>query len=251
MFGFGKKESYEERIRGALAEGLPRKAASIARKAFTNKKTEEHVLAWIASSMYEREISSAFDLLEIFVDRFPNSLHLPRVYLADILCRASRFDHATDLARYYLRLAKDSDVFPTLSTKRILQEGVSRSFLLLTSAYTTLGARSYSKRLLQYGLSYELADRWKEIIKNELLQLDSEVKQIQHADFDKKWELFFNSGAGANELYQKCNDEGFPRMAKRVDLLETNFRFNSSFKANTDEVLLLVIETPSKEFLLC
>lgn len=251
MFGFGKKESYEDRIRAALAEGLVAKAESVAREAFANKKAEEQELAWVASSMYEGGISSAFDILEKFVVRFPNSLHLPRVYLADILSRASRFDQTTDLARYYLRLAKNSDVFPCLSSKRIVQDGVSRSFLLLTSAYTTLGARSYSKRLLQFGLDYELADRWKDIIQKELLQLDIELQQTEQMNLDKKWEKFFSSGIGADDLYKKCNEEGFPCMAKRVDLLDANFRFNSSFKIDASEFLLLVIESKNRDFLLC
>ena len=251
MFGFGKKKSYEDRIREALAERLLTRAESVAREAFSDENAEEHVLAWVAASMYEREIPTAFDLLEKFVIRFPNSLHLPRVYLADILSRASRFDQTTDLARYYLRLAKDANLLLGLTSKRIVQDGVSRSFLLLTSAYTTLGARSYSKRILQFGLDYELADRWKEIIKKELLQLDSELQQSEQANLDQEWEGFFSSGGGAEHLYKKCNDEGFPLMAKRVDLLETNFRFNSSFKVDTSESLMLVIESTNKELLLC
>jgi hypothetical protein len=250
MFGFGKKESYEDRIRAALAENRQSKAASIAREAFANDKEEEHVLAWVASSVYEREISSAFDLLEEFMVRFPNSLHLPRVYLADILSRASRFDQASDLSRYYLRLAHESGVLPELASKRIIQEGVSRSFLLLTSAYTTLGARSYSRRVLQFGLGFGLAERWRGVIENELHQLGNELQQAEFADEDSKWECFFGTGAGLDGLYKKCIDGGFPLMARRIDLLEGNFRFNASFVVDTSETLLLAVEVEDNGFML-
>ncbi|MEN9489676.1 MAG: hypothetical protein RJA63_125 [Pseudomonadota bacterium] len=251
MFGFGRKKSYEDRIRELLEASQQSEAASVARDAFADKKSGEHVLAWVASSMYERDVIPAFDLLEEFVIRFPDSLHLPRVYLADILSRASQFDKATDLARYYLRLARDSNVLSSLDSRRIEQEGVSRSFLLLTSAYTTLGARSYSKRMLQFGLGYALVDRWREAIKNELLQLERELLQTDEADLDSRWETFFCTGAGAGDLFSKCSDEGFPRMAKRVDLLEGNFRFNGAFQVDVSEAFMLVVESRSSGCVLC
>ncbi|WP_263773028.1 hypothetical protein [Propionivibrio soli] len=251
MFGFGKRASYEERIRTALNENRIKEAESIARAAYLDGESEEHLLAWVAASMFERGISPAFDLLEAFVTRYPNSLHLPRVYLADLFSRSSRFDQATDLARYYLRQAKDSGALPDLSSKRILQDGVSRAFLLITSAYTTLGARSYSRRLLEYGLKFELADRWKDIINNELVQLLQELQSVAAVEVDKQWERLFATGFGADALYKKCIDEGFPCMAKRVDLLEANFRFNATFKVDEAEFFLIVMESNREESLLC
>ncbi len=251
MFGFGKKASYEERIRTALNESRLKEAENIAREAYCDRKSEEHLLAWVAASMFELGISSAFDLLEAFVVRYPDSLHLPKVYLADLFSRSSKFDQATDLARNYLRQAKDSGALADLSNKRIIQDGVSRAFLLITSAYTTLGARSYSKRLLEYGLKFELADRWKDIIKNEIVQLLQELQSVAAVELDKQWERLFATGSGADALYKKCNDEGFPCMAKRVDILEANFRFNDTFKVDEAEFFLVVMESDHKEFLLC
>lgn len=250
MFGL-RKTSYEDRIKAAINESKPLEAERVAREVFSDGKAEEAILAWAAASMYENRITSAFDLLEAFVNRYPSSLHLPRVYLADILSCASRFDQATDFARYYLRLAKDSGVFPDLASKRILREGVSRCFLLLTSAYTTLGARSYSKRVLQIALQYSLAEQWSQIIKREIEQLTEELLASEIAFLDKNWEDFFTGGVGADGLYKKCNDEGFPLMAKRIDLLEGNFRFNPSFRIDGEECYLLVMESKEKEFVLC
>lgn len=250
MFGFGKKRKYEERIRAALSGEDRNASEKIAREAFADNKSEEHILAWVVAAMYEQGIDSALDLLEVFVNRYPDSIHLPRVYLADVLSRASKFDQATNQARYYLRLAKDAGVFPDLGTKRIIQDGVSRSFLLLTSAYTTLGARSYSKRVLGYSLQYELATSWKELIINELSQLEHELLTSDNKQLDEKWEKLFSSGLEADDLYKHCNDSGFPVMAKRVDLLEGNFRFNSTFKVDMQEIFLLVLETDDKQYLL-
>ncbi len=250
MFGFGKKRNYEERIRSALSRGDFKEAERVARDAFADTKSEEHILAWVGAAMYEQGIDSALDLLEVFVNRYPDSLHLPRVYLADVLSRASRFDQATNQARCYLRLAKDAGVFPDLGTKRIIQDGVSRSFLLLTSAYTTLGARSYSRRALEYGLQYELAAKWKEMINNELNQLERELQTSENKQLDLKWEKLFSSGLEADDLYKQCIDSGFPIMAKRVDLLEGNFRFNAAFKVDLQEMFFLVLETEGKESLL-
>ncbi|MES2676072.1 MAG: hypothetical protein V4660_17670 [Pseudomonadota bacterium] len=248
MFGFGNKENYEERIKLAIERTQLRKAEVIAREAFSDSKADEHILAWVAAAMFEGDISSAFDLLEHFVQRFPDSLHLPRVYLADLFSRESLFDEATDYSRYYLRLAKESEVFSELATNKFIQDGVSRSFLLLTSAYTTLGARSYSKRILEHGLQYDLKDSWKKLIGEEYTQLENELKMLEHQDMDNKWELFFSTGAGSTELYKKCSTEGFPKMAKRIDLLETNFRFNKSFKVDAAEAFLIVLESENKEF---
>ena len=250
MFGFGKVR-YEDRINAAIKESKPQDAEKVARRAFADTKAEESILAWAAASMYENGIASAFDLLEEFVSRYPNSLHLPRVYLADLLSRASRFDETTDFARYYLRLAKDSGAFRELSIKPILREGVSRSFLLLTSAYTTLGARSYSKRVLENSFRFSLEERWKEAIGKELEQLDRELLQPELASLDNSWEAFLSSGIGAGELFKRCNCAGFPLMAKRIDLLEGNFRFNPSFTVDENESLLIILESKNKEFVLC
>jgi hypothetical protein len=249
MFGT-KNTDYEQRIRDALESGKTGEAEKLARDLFLDKKSEEHVLAWAASVLFERGVHSAIDLLESFINRFPDSLQLPRVYLADILSRASRFDQSTDQARYYLRQAMEAGAFGEPSKSRIIQEGISRSFLLLTSAYTTLGARTYSMRVLNYALQQELPAKWQEILNNELATLAQELRKEENHELDKKWESFFSSGDGADELYGMCEKNGFPLMAKRVDLLEGNFRFNAGFKLDTREILMLALQSDKQEYVL-
>lgn len=245
MFGF-KKRNYEERIRAALVDKNFQEAEKTARQAFADSKVDEHVLAWCAASIYERQVESAFDLLGEFVNRYPHSLHLPRVYLADILSRNSHFDQASAHARHYLRLARDAGLLPDLLDKRIAREGVSRSFLLLTSAYTTLGARSYSQRVLEQSQQYALVDRWKSIVEQELEQLTKELESPDLAALNKIWQDFFATGQGADFLFKKCSDEGFPIMAKRLDLLEGNFKFNPTFQVDDEELFLCIVENENQ-----
>src|SRR5262245_34943665 len=139
--------NYEQLIRAALRKADAAACEAAAREAFDDQTVGEDGLAWVAAMMFENDIRPAFDLLETFVERFPESLHLGRVYLADLSAQAGRFDQATDQARVYLRQARDRNVLPTLADRPIVQDGVSRAGLLLTAAYTELGARSYSTRV--------------------------------------------------------------------------------------------------------
>jgi len=120
MFGFGKKKTPIERMREALDRNDDASVVKTARDAFEDPESTEDTLAWTAAVMYERKIVAGMDLLLAFVERFPHSIHLPRVYLADLHARSSRFDVATDEARVYLRCASDRGVF------QVLREGIVR-----------------------------------------------------------------------------------------------------------------------------
>lgn len=250
MFGFGKKESYEDRIKRAVAEKKEADVATTAREAFADKAANEDTLAWIAAAIYERHITPALEYLPAFVERFPTSLHLVRVYFADILARSSQFDGATHHARIYLRLVRDRGLFKDLHKLRIIREGVSRAFLLVTAAYTELGARSYSIRALKQGLRLGLVPRWEEIIQKELLRLEQELANAQMASIDKEWESFFSNGKWADKLYKMCEANNYPDLAKRIDLLEGNFRFNSKFIVGEDELFMLIFAKENNAFLL-
>ena len=241
MFGLGEKANYEERIRGAIAKGDKSAAEQAAREAFLDNSSHENLLAWIAGSMFEKQIMSALDLLEKFIDRFPNSLHMPRIYYSDLLARSNKFDAATHHARIYLRNAFDSGAFKALGDSRIVHEGVSRGYLLITAAYTDLGARLYSQRVLEKGLLLGLVPMWESLIKQELSRLRDELSKPENVSLNAQWESFFACGQGADSLYKLCENREFPVMAKRVDLLEGNFRFNPQFKIDDSEMLMLVL----------
>ncbi len=250
MNSFGKKETYEDRIKCAISENNTYEVERVAREAFSDESSGEDFLAWVVGTIYERKVNSAIDLLENFIKRFPSSLHVPRVYFANILASESQFDGATHHARIYLRHALDVGVFESLQNHRIIQEGVSWAFLLVTAAYTELGARSYSSRALKYGLRLGLAPRWIEVFKQEILRIQQEITAPDAAQIDLEWEAFFSRGSGADRLHNLCNERKYHMLAKRVDLLETNFRFNSRFLVDESELLLLICSGENNVLLL-
>lgn len=232
--------SYEERINQALASNQLGEVEGLARQAFADPAADEGNLAWVAAVAEEKGVPSAREFLEQFVTRYPASLHLPRIYLADGLARAGRFDQATEHARHYLRLAKDAGILGKLTNTRILRHGVSHAFLLLTSAYTELGARSYSEGVLKHALQFDLVPDFVSKIQQELARLAVEMREPANKAINEQWNAFFASGSGADGLYEACTSKGFPAMAKRVDLLDGHFRFNSQFKVGEAELYLLV-----------
>jgi hypothetical protein len=231
--------SYEDRINQALTNNQPGEVEKLAREAFDDPTADEGNLAWVAAVADEKGVPSAAELLELFVSRYPASLHLPRIYLADSLVRAGRFDAGSEHARRYLRLAKDAKIFATLGSTRILRHGVSHAFLLLTAAYTELGARSYSEGILRHALQFDLVPEFVASIQQELARLAKEVRDPANKATNEKWNAFFASGNGADALYETCTSRGFPILAKRVDLLDGNFRFNPQFKVGETELYLL------------
>lgn len=231
--------SYEDRINQALANSQPVEVEKIAREAFADPVVDEGGLAWVTSVTAERGVPSAGEFLETFVSRHPASLHLPRVYLADNLASAGRFDEATEHARRYLRLAKDAGVFENLANTRILRHGVSHAFLLMTAAYTELGARSYSEGILKHALGFNLVPDFAQKIQQELERLAGEMRDPSNKATNEKWNAFFTNGSGADGLYEACTSRGFPILAKRVDLLDGHFRFDSQFKVGEAELYLL------------
>jgi hypothetical protein len=242
--------SYEGRIRQAIERGQPAEIETIAREAFGDTALEEGSFAWITAATYEKGLRAAPEFLQLFVKRCPASLHLPRVYLSNVLARAGRFDDATEHARRYLRQAKNAGVLANLGPARILREGVSRAFLLLTAAYTELGARSYSERVLKHALEFELVPNMIDSIKQELSRLAGEERAPANKAANEKWEAFLANGSGADVIYKLCVDRNCPILAKRVDLLEGNFRFNRQFIISEAEIFMLVDLTEGGAYVL-
>jgi hypothetical protein len=118
---------------------------------------------------------------------------------------------------------------------------VSRAFLLVTCAYTELGARSYSKRVLKYARQFAIAENWLETFTLEQLRLDAELNEPDNKAVDDKWDRFFLGGNGIESLYTICAQRKFPLMAKRLELIEASFRFSRSFKVDEQETLLLAL----------
>lgn len=240
----------EDTIREALARSDDAAVEQGARLAFADASSSEHTLAWAAAVVYERRITAGFGLLQTFIDRFPDSLHLPRVYLAEVMAHAARFDAATDHARVYLRCAAERGALDDPSKGDILREGIGKAFLLLTAAYTELGARSYSARVLKRARDLQLGDRWDAAYRQEEARLAQERADPARLRTDEEWEAFFSRGEHAAEWFERCQRQGYPQLAKRILVLETNFRLRAEFTADDREMLMLVYRDESDTSLL-
>lgn len=236
----------QKQIKDALDAGQYVEALQLARAAFADEPLDEFLAAWTANAIYEHNIDQGFDLLEAFIKKFPQSLHLPHVYLADIFACSELYEAASEYARYYLRQVKER----AWLLNPIIQDGLSRSFLLLTCVYTQLGARSYSQRVLHRAFGHKLTDAGRQAIQAELARLQEEMRLPENQALDDAWETFFELGHGATELHQMCMQRDCPMMARRIELLEANFRDNSAFKVDANEMFLLVFESDEQTALL-
>jgi hypothetical protein len=240
---------YEGRFEAQLASSDVAGALATARAAFRDEAADEHTLAWLAGNIYERDLRDGFSLIENFVQRYPASLHIMRVFLADLHARNSDFDRATHEARAYLRQVHDTGVLRDGQPSSVIRDGLARAFMLLTAAYTEAGARSYSMRALQAALCLPISDSWRHRIKSEVDNLQRERREPAHSERDHAWEEFFAGGRNADELSAHCAQHGFELLARRIDLIAAHFRFDSDYCVDESEVLQ--VECRSEDDVLC
>lgn len=240
-------ERYEQRFRACMSSGDKDGLLAVAREVYADGEVDESILAWTAGIVFEEDLVPGFDLLEEFVRRFPASLHMIRVCLADAHGRCGRFDTASCLAREYLRMARDAGAMESLGGSRIIAEGVGRAFLVLTAVYTECGARSYSRRVMQLGLRQQVSDEWHQRYRAEIERIDEELKDPEAARMDEKWEAFFATGANADELHDLALDQDFEHLADRIDLIETQHHFDAGYLVGEEEVWQLVQRSEDQE----
>jgi hypothetical protein len=237
-------KDYHQAINAAAEQNDVAALEQLSTEVFEQQPGNEHLLAFVAGIIYEKGVRTRLSLVAEFVERFPHSLHAVRIYLANLLGRDDKPDMATTEARIYLRFARDKNQFEK-PINQIVAGAVQWGFLLLTSAYTMLGARSYSLRVLHYANRFANA-RWQATYTVEKETLNNELKEPDKLAIDNKWEAFFTDGTHADFLHKYCIDAGFHDMAKRIDLLENNFRFNPSFKIDEEEIFQLVFHRDEK-----
>lgn len=187
----------------------------------------------------ENGLQCAGKYLKWFMEHFPNSLVPVKIEYASFLADREP-DSATQLAREYLRVVHDRGVVENLGSMPMVQRGTSKAFLTFTAAYTTLGARSYSKRVLQHALQLPLDTGIMAQYRNEIKRLDTELTEGPIEARDKAWEQFFATGANGTTLYEDCQRQKYPFMAERVELLEGQFRFLSTYSVGPEEWFQLV-----------
>lgn len=176
--------------------------------------------------------------LEAFCDENAETPHGAEIKLADFYAGLDKLDETTARARRFVSKFRGTDSEKNLSKHPTLLTMFARCYLLMTAAYTRLGARSYSKRLLSKAISLGLPQAFEDRMKNEIQLLDSELKTDKNLALDKKWEEFYQTGTNYSELYELCKAQQYPQMAKRIELIEGQFRFDSNFKVEESEMLM-------------
>lgn len=232
----------ENLIKQALVVGNVRDVVNSLEASFANDGVEEHELAWALGVVFENNISEAFGFIPVFVEKYPQSLHPVRVFYSDLLARQGQYYLGTDEARLYLRCLSDSGLIDDLQGKPVLQDGVARAWLLLSAVYTEVGARSYSKRVIDAGLKCTVSSSWVDTFNKELSQLDDELRVSDLKSLDKKWERFFASSDGWGYLDNYCQEKKFSLLQKRIELIKDNYKFNPSFNLS-DEMLKVVTQS--------
>jgi hypothetical protein len=203
-------------------------------------------------------VSAVYDsprekLYELFLSLNPQLIHPAQISLAACRANVRDEDTATELARDYVRKFLTSSSALNLSKDSFLAHVLGRGFLLMTSIYTVIGARSYSLRILQKALELQISDSMRAHIQNEISTLNLELGMGNPgiSPYDQKWEAFFTNGSHYEELARLCTNAGARRLARRLELLEGNFRFQAGFKVLPDEMFQQIVAVGGDENVSC
>jgi hypothetical protein len=202
-------------------------------------KIRESLLGWGVLSACEFQFACASTYLPWFLDAFPHSAVPVRVEYARYLAQTQQEDQATEFARDYLRDMRDFGLLKSSGMTPMFKLGVSRAFILLTAAYTMMGARSYSQRVLEHALMFDIDEQHQKYYQVEQNRLTQELTEPVNQSLDDKWELFFQKNAkDFMELHDMCVRNEYLLLAKRLELLNGQFQFVKEFKMDESEIYL-------------
>ncbi|MDX1972581.1 MAG: hypothetical protein SFY68_08635 [Candidatus Sumerlaeia bacterium] len=221
------------------------------RDAFNDYYDDEAFQAWVCFLAYSSEVAEYLELMEEFLKQYPLSTYPVKVDFAEHLILEGELDMGASEARHYLALMYESNLLPTIGEVELIANAVGRGFMLLTSVYTEMAARSYSIRLIREALSFPIDSESKESLTEELENLEKELREtpaLQKAD--AKWEGFFQNGSGAKDLAYACNARGFAILQKRVELLSEWFQENPGKMLPKEEIYQIIYTTDEGKFIL-
>ncbi len=178
------------------------------------------------------------NFLEAFCDENAETPHGAEIKLADYYAGLDKLDETTARARRFISKFRGTETEKNLSEHPVLVTMFARCYLLMTAAYTRLGARNYSKRILNKALTLQLPKAFEDRIRKEVQTLDTELKIESNLALDTKWEAFFTNGFNYSELHEICKASQYPQLAKRIELIEGHFKFDSNFKVDETEMLM-------------
>jgi len=201
----------------------------------------EFLLGWGLLSMCEFQMASAGKYMDYFLKEYPRATMPVRVEYARFLASTKEEDAATAIVREYLRDIRDRGWLEKLNDTHFSRLGAGQAYLLLTSIYTILGARSYSKRVCEHALKFPFLSTHLARYNEEIKTLNTELADSENAEKDRIWEEFF-LGQGSQHLVtlqQWCHAKEASTLARRLELIDGLFRFNPSFKVDEKEIYLL------------
>jgi hypothetical protein len=177
-----------------------------------------------------------------FLERFPDSISPVKVEMAINMAEQGHMDAGSQLVREYLRTVVGAGHLQRLGSMPTTRRGLSRAFLPLTAACTHCGARSHSARVLRHAMEIPTDPGFHDAYRGELARLEEERRDPAARRLDDQWEAFFATGAGMAELATHCESLGCRVLAKRVELIEANFRTRAGYKPSMADEALLVRE---------
>jgi hypothetical protein len=218
--------------------------------AFDDYPDDETFCAWCTGVAHGTDLQEADVILARYLERFPMSLYPVQVDWAERQARRSLFDDATNEARAYLNRIHEQGISLLSQNHDALRDGCSRAFLLLTAAYTEAGARSYSRRVLEYAMVLQMEPFWQHRFRVEHRRLAEEAQSPDNRKTDAEWEAFFREGKGGDKLVRRCDRLLMPVLSKRVETMTELFRTDPDFRADDREILQMLYRTDNGKFIL-
>lgn len=244
------RDEYVELARQHSEAGDKRALGEILAQAIDDYDGDEEFSAWAAGIAHGSGTANAPELLARFIERHPESLHPVQVDWAEGLLWQGRVDEGSNEARAWLSRAARGGLPERFRSDEMLRHGGCRALLILTAVYTEMGARTYSRRVLEGGLMLEIDPYWKRRFASEHHRLCEELRAPALAAADAKWERFFASGEAAADLVRACEAKKFPILARRIQVLAQKFADQSGWKPGEDELFQLVYRTDKGAFVL-
>lgn len=220
--------------------------------AFDDYEGDEDFSAWLAGVAHGAEAPNAATILARFLEKHPASAHPVQVDWAEGLLWQGRIDEGSNEARAWLArvAAGEGGLAGRLREDEAVRHGGCRALLILTAVYTEIGARSYSKRIVEFAMMLEIDDYWRRRFATEHMRLCEELRTPGLAAADAKWENFFATGEGADDIVVACEARKFPILARRVRTLAGMFAEKPGWRPDESEFFLLVYRTDKNAFVL-
>lgn len=245
------KEEYVRLIQGYLDREEKAPLGDALGQALEDHGDDEGFCAWCAGVAHMSEVDGADVVVARFMEQFPMSLHPIQVDWAERRVWQGAIDDGTNEARAYLnRVRYRTDIPTAMEENDNVRDGCCRALLLLTAAYTELGARSYSRRVLGYALVCQNDLYWQRRFRAEYARIDQELAEPRNTAVDRVWEEFFRDGRNARDLASYCETKGYPILSRRVATLAEMFAETPGFTVDDAEMLHLLYRTEKGVFVL-